>query len=251
MKKREYKIRNLSWTEFVRRKEESKIIIIPTGAVEIYGPHLPMGSDGIVTDFLSELLAPRINALIAPRLDLSDSSMLLDLPGTFSVTKEFFTEWIEQLMKQLSDYGFEKFLFLTGHAAGVDPINYVARRYQREKGIQYAQVDWWRFAAALGQDVFEEKGRMAHGHASECGTSVLSYIAPELVEFSKAVREEPDNKYYRYPEIIRFTPMNLKSTTAVVGDATKGNPEKGRKIIEKCCDYILAFLKDEWQLKIY
>ena len=41
-----YKIREMSWTEFDERRKQTNTVIIPTGACEIYGPHLPMGSDG-------------------------------------------------------------------------------------------------------------------------------------------------------------------------------------------------------------
>lgn len=247
---KEYKIRNLSRDDFLERIAENPTVIVPTGAVEIYGPHLPMGADGIVTDFLAEVLAPKMNALIAPKIDLADSSMLLDLPGTISISKELFTRWIDELMESLISYGAKNFLFLTGHAASVDSINYIARKYQLKNSIRYAQIDWWRFAGEHGDEIFEEKGRMAHGHASECGTSVLLYIAPELVNMDKASRIEPDEKLYTYPDIIRFTPINLKSCNSTVGDATKGNAQKGEQIVNKCVNRICDFLQDEWELEL-
>ncbi|MDO5016677.1 MAG: creatininase family protein [Eubacteriales bacterium] len=245
----EYRIKNLSWTEFMERKDENKTVIIPTGAVEIYGPHLPMGSDGIVAHAIAEKVAERMNLLIAPSIDMADSSALLDIPGTFTLSKELYLMWLDELMQNLVGYGFEKFLFITGHASTCDSVAYIAREYQLENAIKWAQVDWWRFAAAHSEDILEEKGRMAHGHASECGTSVMLYLRPDLVNMDKAERVEPDEKLYAFPDIQRFVPISDKTPNAIVGDASKGTAEKGEKIVKKSVDRIVEFLTKEWGLK--
>ena len=45
MSVKKYWIRDMSWVEFDERRKQTKTVIIPSGACEIYGPHLPMGSD--------------------------------------------------------------------------------------------------------------------------------------------------------------------------------------------------------------
>ena len=244
-----YQIKEMSWVEFDQRRRETDMVIIPTGAVEIYGPHLPMGSDGFAAMGVSELIAKETGALIAPMLDLAESSALLAYPGTITVTEEFYIMYIDQLMKNLVGYGFKKFLFISGHAANVSPIAYVARKYQLENQIEWAQVDWWRFTAIHGDDIFEAKGRMAHGHASECGTSVLLYFRPDLVNMEMATCVSPSAEYYDYPDILRFTPMELKTPNATVGDATLGSVEKGEKIVKKCVSRIVQFVNEKWYAK--
>ncbi len=241
-----YQIKEMSWTEFDRRRKETDMVIVPTGAVEIYGPHLPMGSDGFAAMGISEMVAQRTGALIAPMLDLAESSALLAYPGTLTVTQEFYLQYLDLLMKNLVGYGFQKFLFISGHAANVAPIGYMARKYQLDHGIQWAQVDWWRFAALHGEDIFQAKGRMAHGHASECGTSVLLYFRPDLVHMEEATCVTPDEGYYDYPDIMRFTPMDLKSPNATVGDATLGTAEKGEQIAKRCVERIVSFIQEKW-----
>ena len=242
-----YQIKEMSWTEFDRRRKETDIVIVPTGAVEIYGPHLPMGSDGFAAMGVSQKVAERTGALIAPMLDIAESSALLAYPGTITVTEEWYIEYIDILMKNLVGYGFKKFMFISGHAANIAPISYVARKYQLEQGIEWAQVDWWRFTAAHGGDIFDEKGRMAHGHASECGTSVMLYLRPDLVNMDDATRVCPDEELYDFPDIIRFVPMDKKTPNATVGDATLGTAEKGEKIVARCVDRIVEFMEKKWK----
>ena len=90
MSDRKYWIREMSWVEFDERRKETKTVIIPTGACEIYGPHLPMGSDGFAAEAAAEEVARRTGALIAPMTEVSDSSSLKDFVGTLSMSKELF-----------------------------------------------------------------------------------------------------------------------------------------------------------------
>lgn len=61
-----YRMDEMSWSEFDQRRKETDTILIPTGAVEIYGPHLPMGADGIAAMAIAERVASRTGALVAP-----------------------------------------------------------------------------------------------------------------------------------------------------------------------------------------
>lgn len=245
--KKTYKISEMSWTEFQRRRNETDTVLIPTGAVEVYGPHLPMGADCIAAMAVAERVAERTGALIAPMFPLGESSALTGFPGTFTLKKETFQAVINELFLQLIHYGFKKFLFITGHAGNVDAISYYSRQYQKEYGITCGQVDWWRFTNVNGKEIFELSGYMAHGHASECGTSVMRYLCPELVHMEEANRVEPtSNAYTDYTDFIRYIPFEAKTANAIIGDATLGSEEKGEKIVKKCVDRIAEYMADEF-----
>ncbi|MBQ3932025.1 MAG: creatininase family protein [Firmicutes bacterium] len=241
-------INEMPWSEFDKRRKTTDLVIIPTGACEIYGTHLPMGSDAIAADGVARCVAEKCNALIAPCFPLADSSMLLAYPGTLTITPRLFEMYIEELMAQLYDYGFRKFLFITGHAASNSTIMYVARKYQEQKGCKWAQVDWWRFVMPLGKDIFDTEGRMCHGHAAEAGTSVILYFRPDLVDMSKATKVTPN--VVKFPDIQTFVPMQDKTPSATVGDATVGTAEKGKAVVEKAVARICEFLKEEWAVEI-
>jgi len=141
------KIEEMSWTAFDERRKMTDTVIIPTGAVEIYGPHLPMGSDTIVAEALALRIAEKTGALVAPAIGMGDSSMLLDYPGTLTLRKSTYEAAMDDLCTALMDYGFKNLMFINGHAGNVDMVNYLARRYQRERKVKCGQIDWWRFAA--------------------------------------------------------------------------------------------------------
>lgn len=242
-----YRMDQMSWSEFDERRKQTDTIIVPTGAVEIYGPHLPMGADGIAALAVAERVAARTGALIAPLLPIGESSALTVYPGTLTFSRELFQKMIEEVFLQLINYGFKKFLFITGHASNVEPISYYCRMYQKKYGITCGQVDWWRFTNANGTEIFELKGYMAHGHASECGTSVMLYLCPELVHMERAQRIEPtSDAYTAYTDFVRYIPFDAKTPNAIIGDATIGTAEKGEKIVNHCVDRIVEYMAYEF-----
>jgi creatinine amidohydrolase len=242
-----YKIAEMSWVEFDSRRKDTDTVIIPTGAVEIYGPHLPMGTDSIVAEALAVRLAKKTGAMVAPVLEMGDSSMLMDFPGTLSLRKSTYEAAMDDLCGCLIRYGFKNLMFINGHSGNVDMINYLARRYQKDHGVICGQIDWWRFAAANGNDIFDLKGYMAHGHASECGTSVMLYLRPELVDMARATRVEPTTDAFQvYTDVIRYLPFGTKTSNGTIGDATIATAEKGRALIEKCVDRIAGYMAHEF-----
>lgn len=65
-------IKLMSTSEFAERKKGCDTVIIPVGATEGYGPHLPMGSDILVAQKISELVAEKVNALIGPSVEVGN-----------------------------------------------------------------------------------------------------------------------------------------------------------------------------------
>jgi creatinine amidohydrolase len=241
------KIKEMTWLEFDKRRKETSTVIIPTGSVEVYGPHLPLGTDCIVAESLANMIAERFDAVISPMIELNDASALLSFPGTINVERQNFIGNLEDLFSTLINYGFKNFLFLSGHGANIEMVSSLCRKYQRIHGIKCAQIDWWRFAAANSDGILDNKGPMAHGHASECGTSVMLYLRPDLVDMEKAelVSPQPDT-YGVFTDVIRYIPFNEKTHNGTIGDATVGTAEKGKLLVEKCVNRIVSFMEYEF-----
>jgi len=102
-----------------------------------------------------------------------------------------------------------------------------------------------------GNDIFELKGYMAHGHASECGTSVMLYLRPDLVDMSKARKVEPSTDVYQvYTDVIRYIPFSRRTPNGTIGDATIGTAEKGRALLEKSVGRIADYMVHEFGIEL-
>ena len=87
---------------------------------------------------------------------------------------------------------------------------------------------------------------IAHGHASEAGTSVLKYLAPELIHDEEAVCttelfEDP------FPDFKQYIKFDKYTDTGTLGDATKGTAEKGKVIVEGSVERIIDFIEEYYR----
>ena len=64
----------LTWTEYVEKLEANPLVLLPVGAHEQHGPHLPMGTDAIFATKMAEAIAANLNGLAITYLALDDLS---------------------------------------------------------------------------------------------------------------------------------------------------------------------------------
>jgi len=237
-------LKEMSWLEFVDRKNKTDLVIIPSGAFEVYGPHLPLGTDTLVSVKISEILAERINAVIGPTLEVGDSTVLEEFPGTISIKPENFKHYLQDTVNSLEKWGFKHFLFINTHQGNVTIINQVARALQANKEIQCAQIDYWRFIKEHCDGIIES-GEFAHSHASEAGTSVMMHLYPELCDMDKLVNELPKIRD-KFPDIIKYIPFSQKTDSGTIGNSKLGTKAKGEVLVDRTVNRILLFLEESW-----
>ncbi|MGG4494856.1 creatininase family protein [Brevibacillus reuszeri] len=239
-------MKEMSWITFVERAKETDLVLLPTGACEVYGPHLPLGSDLLVATKIAEKVATRVNAIIGPALEVGDSSALDDFPGTITIRPESYKSYLQDVVNSLVKWGLKNFLFVNGHAGNVAMINHVAQSLRERPELRCAQIDCWRFIKSQDQGIVET-GEVAHGHAGEAGTSVMMYLYPELVDPSKGIDEVPKQKDF-FPEIIKYSRYSTKSESGVIGYPTAATSQKGEVLVHRSVDRIVQFLHEAWDI---
>lgn len=237
-------LKEMSWTTFEERKATTDLVIIPSGAFEVYGPHLPLGTDTLVATKIAELISERVNSIIGPTLEVGDSTMLDEFPGTITISPEAFKAYMVDTVLSLKKWGFKDFLFMNTHVGNVPIINQISLDLQRDENIRCAQIDYWRFLKVHDKGIIET-GELAHAHASEAGTSVMLYLYPELSDTNKWVHEPP-KIVDSFPDIIKYPKFSAYTDSGTIGDATVGTREKGEAIVKRSVDRIVQFLNEEW-----
>lgn len=236
-------VQTMNWVDFDAFRAETNLALIPLGAVEVYGPHLPLGADGIATSALAARIAERVPAFVAPLIPVGFSAALDDFPGTLSVRPSSLVAYAEDVAESLIGWGCRRVLFLNGHAGNVPYLNELARRLEAAHGVRCAQIDWWRFIQPLVEDLVESD-LLPHGHASEFGTSVMLHLAPEHVKTERAVRTSPA-AVDPFPDFPRPGRYRALTETGVLGDGTLGTAEKGAETMRRAVDRVVAFLESD------
>ena len=242
-------IRAMTGEQYLTAIAREPSVIIPTGSCEIYGPHLPMGTDLLVAQAIAERVAQQTGFLIAPTIELGESSALSAFSCTFSMPRHILEDYLDFLVGKLVSDGVKRIVFLTGHAGNVDTVSYIAKKYLHTHGLQSCQIDWWRFARTHSDNILTNTGIMAHGHASECGTSVMLYLYPNLVARRNAFPATAP-KDDAFPDIIQYAPFSFRTENGCIGAATDASAEKGAQLVDACVSRILSYLKATWDITV-
>lgn len=233
----------MNWVDFDELRSRTDLVLMPFGAVEVYGPHLPMGADGISTEALAIRVAEQEPAFVAPLIPIGYSKALMDFPGTLNVRPESLVAYARDVAESFIGWGCKRILFINGHAGNVPFLSDLATQLEEEHGVKVAQIDWWRFIQPLVEDLVEAND-LPHGHASEFGTSVMLHLSGEHVKMERAVQTSP-RTHNGYPDFIRPRHYKDSTDTGVVGDGTLGTEEKGAETVRRAVERTLKYLRSD------
>jgi len=242
LKARKVLLSEMSWFEVQEVLKLTDLVIIPFGANEVYGKHLPTGSDTIVAFEISLKLAQKVGVVVAPPIPIGYSHALLDFPGTISASTNVLTSLLRDYCQSLIRHGFRRFFFTCGHLGNIPSITSTA--YDLYGKALFAMVDIWRFLAKESEGIVET-GCFPEGHASEIGTSVLLALRPDLVRMERAVKEVPNPDFPHPPHDINlFSTIGEFTKSGVIGDPLLASAEKGRRVLEKATVSLCKFLEE-------
>ena len=181
------------WTDytseaFSRLPHERLIAVLPVGAVEQHGPHLPLSVDACVADALArrtaEALPAESPAIFLPTQAIGKSNEHLSYPGTLTLSAEtVIAAWCE-IGASVARAGVRKMVLLNAHGGNVPVIDIVARELRVRHAMFVVCVNWW----ALGlPDGMYPPDELRHGiHGGEMETSVMLSLDPARVDMGRA-----------------------------------------------------------------
>ena len=240
-------MKEMNMIDFRKEIAKTHAMLMPLGAFEVWGPHLPVGADTLVAEEIADRISERIGWIVGPSLPVGYSENLyFKEGGTVSVRPETLKTYLVDILDSLIENGVDRFCFVSPHLGNVPVVTQVAVHLRKTRNIKCCLIDWWRIIQPLctKEGILQYEGKMAHGHASEAGTSTFLYLRPDLVKFDRALKVDPLPD--AYPDIPRFTPTNELYEDAVIGDGTVATREKGELIVNKTVDRVVEFLK-QWK----
>jgi creatinine amidohydrolase len=244
MMKKVKELRNMTRDEVKEAIDEFPVTILPLGATEQHGHHLPLGVDVMLAEGLSRLVAEETGALLLPAVPFGYSWVWRDIPGTVSVQQHNVEALIKDVAHSVSRYGTELLAVINGHEANNSSMKYVARELQDELRMPMIYF----FYPGLSE-VMEKYGdsQTWHGmvHACELETSLMLALYPEYVQMQKAVAEYPEK-----PPLYGKSTISLGdlSESGVYGDPTRATEEKGKRMLGAFVKSIAESIKEAYTL---
>jgi creatinine amidohydrolase len=204
-------------------------LIVPVGTCDQHGPHLPIGTATIIAEHVADALSARYQVLRAPAIEYGvNIAAERTYPGNASVRKKTLHRTLNDLIASWESSGFREFILLTAHDH--DPHQEALETtFSKEARIRAVDV----FAVDIS-DLLE--GQREHMHGGEADTSLLLYLAPQLVHMERAqdymMSRDALRRYRRgWLRVPRGSPGSI-------GRPTLATAEKGEAIFTRMLDRI-------------
>lgn len=179
------------------------LIVLPVGATEQHGPHLPLGTDFLIVEHLARetaLIARRqIDVLVAPTLPYGSSHHHLPFGGTVSLSTERYYRALSDMVESLIAGGVRRVFILNGHGGNHEIIQLVARDLALRHPVNLGAASYWDLARPVLADQAPELGGRLPGHAGLFETSLLLALRPDLVANPLPHRPPDDLPRYAIP----------------------------------------------------
>jgi creatinine amidohydrolase len=227
--------------EVKEKIENSRVAILPVGAVEAHGPHLPLGTDNYLAERLSQRVAEKTGAFVLPTLPYGQVWSLKNFPGSITISNESLIGFIVDIGVSLYEQGFRVFAMINGHLGNAVAMKEAARKlYSQYPDFKILYL-FYPGVKQVTDDVRETKSSHAsYFHACEIETSYMLYLAEEYVDMSKAISDIPN---IPMSADVTPTPWEEFTSSAVLGDATLATKEKGEKIIEVAISNMITLIE--------
>ncbi|WP_310962451.1 creatininase family protein [Nocardioides terrisoli] len=227
----------------------ARTAILPLGATEQHGPHLPLCVDSAHADALAVRIAERLgDALILPTIRVGYSPHHLGFPGTMTVSASTLEALCLDYCSSLETHGFERVVLFSAHVGNYPVMRDFAPRLAATLGPRLQIIVYtdsaailraWREAAQAIAGLGEHVG----GHADIAETSVMLELHPSVVRRDRAAagyRGEVNDQFLRrcFEEGIHTVAPN-----GVLGDPEGMSKEIGRAALDAVTDLIVAYAR--------
>jgi creatinine amidohydrolase len=240
----------LSKVEVAQIPKEDALMVLPVGAIEQHGPHMPVFTDTLISEVMLtaafERLPDDANIWLLPAIPYGKSTEHLGHPGTISLSATTLMAVVMDIAKSLRTSGFEKLVLVNSHGGNADLLSMMAREIRIETGLAVFRLDPGGLGSA---DEWITPHEKQFGiHAGDMETSVVMSAMPHWVHMEVAPSEFPNYPESRYLALRSrgfAWVMNDISHSGISGDATQATMEKGQAMVEKfgadIAEALLAF----------
>ncbi|MGG0718328.1 creatininase family protein [Robertmurraya massiliosenegalensis] len=221
---------------------DKKVAILPIGAVEAHGPHLPLGTDNLLAERLSAKLAERINGFVLPTLPYGQVWSLKNFPGSINVSNESLISMLFDIGESLYRQGFQIFAMVNGHLGNAVAMKEAARKlYEKYPDLIVLYLFYPGTSKAIAEVRETPASHGTYFHADEIETSYMLYLAPEFVDMDKAIDDMPS---IPLTADVTPTPWEEFTETAVLSDATLARIDKGEKVIKVALENMVQIIEE-------
>jgi creatinine amidohydrolase len=215
------------------------VCLLPVGATEQHGPHLPTGTDTFVATLLCDHVSRRTGALVLPVLSIGASfGHGTTFPGTLSAAPEELAGQVRRTVEWATNSGVRRLLVVNAHVGNTAALAIAGDHLRLEReDVRVGVANWWELDEWVATQVSADG---EDWHANRAETSLLLALAPQLVNMAAAKSaDDPDRSDGL---VFRYTARRL-SRNGVTGNPSSATPELGSRLLERIIDALVEIVE--------
>lgn len=233
------------------------VAVLPLGATEQHGPHLPLSVDTVLVEGVVNAALPHLSAQdpvwVLPTQALGLSTEHQAFEGTLTLSPETVIALWCEIGASVARAGFKKMLMFNAHGGNVGLMDVVARELRAQHGLLVYSSSWYNLPldeAALAQFSAHEHRFGIHG--GEIETSMMLALAPDLVDMSQAQNftSSSQERAQRYPVLGNGKSAKLGwhiqdyNPSGAVGNAGAATAAKGQALVKSAGEQLAVLLRE-------
>lgn len=228
---------NLTSPQIKALSEQNAIVLLPLGSTEQHGPHLPVGTDAILSTAVSEGTAKELSSrgipcIVAPTFAVANSRHHMNFAGSMSLFPDTFMQVLLEQCRCIAAHGFKRIVLVNGHGGNKAPATAAQVRINEELGFPVYFTGYWAGASDVCKAVLESQSGMIHACESE--TSLVLAVDESLVDpIYKETKGNPGDCTTLEDKglISTFHRMESHTPNGVMGNAYLATKEKGTAML--------------------
>jgi creatinine amidohydrolase len=221
----------LTWPEIgtLVAGRPNEVALLPVGATEQHGPHLPAGTDTIIARALSEAVSARTGAIVLPAVAVGCSfGHGTVLPGTLSHSPERLSDMVRDMVEWTAASGLRRVLAVNGHFGNQAALAVAGDHLRRDHPeLRFGVLHWWALTPGISAETLADGDDV---HANRAETALMMVVAPDMVRMGElAIADDPDRTEGL---VFRYTAPDL-SRNGVTGRPTEATVELGRALLDE------------------
>ena len=233
----------MTYRQVEQYREKTNMALLPVGATEAHGPHLPLKVDSVTAEEIAEraaeqLLRNNIDVLIAPAIHYAVADTSHSFAGNITLSFETLAGLIEDICSSLCKWGFNRIMIISGHGEQKNrqAIAEGLKRAQVKNEHMKAAISKWfaKGLPALSNLCLEEHPQWDY-HAGEWETALILLRHPEYVDREELQKLEPN---WEGQFLLERTAegkkdwLDLGAPLAYFGDPRKAREETAEKVYD-------------------
>lgn len=234
-------------------KAESPIVILPVGATEQHGPHLPLNTDTDIGFNIALHIAKHapLKTLVLPPIWTGFSPHHMDFTGTITIRQSTLFALTFDIINSLIEHGIVRIILLNSHGGNISLLKTVVDEVAIKQQISPIYFTYWKM---ISDSIYKirksETGGMAH--AGELETSLKLLFTPKEVKkelFKDVMLKGSDFHHvemFASNKIEFYKPFKYWTSTGQIGAPSKASIETGESILNLIIERFNKLIEDQW-----